>query len=71
MIIEIVFDIRYFLFILLLAVLGFANGFYILAKNIDEENPFAGKTFLKSIGFAYRMGLGDFDTSEFEGDYES
>jgi hypothetical protein len=71
MIAEITMDIRYFMFVLLLAVIGFGNGFFILAKTASEEDLFTGDSFLMSLVFSYRMGLGDFDTTGFEGEYKS
>ena len=41
MIIEIIYDMRYFTLIFFLAVIAFANSFHILGKN-SSEDPFAG-----------------------------
>lgn len=66
MIIEIVKDMKYFAFVLFLAVLAFANAFFVLSENSDPvEGRFSGKNFFFALIFSYRMGLGDFDTSGF------
>ena len=61
MIVEITADMKYFLVMLMLAVLAFANAFYIL--RVGE--PDTEQLFPYSLVFAYRMGLGDFITDEF------
>ena len=66
MIVEITYDMRYFIVILLMAVLAFANGFFILSRN-EQENGFIDNWFYKAFIFSYRLGLGDFDTEGFEG----
>lgn len=65
MIIEIVYDMRYFILIFFISVFAFANAFYILGRNMDEN--LAGRTFLLGFIYSYRMGLGDWDTGDFDG----
>jgi hypothetical protein len=68
MIIEIVYDIRLFIFVLLIAVVGFANGFFILAMNsvdVGSDKYFTGSSFGLALTYSYRMGLGDFDVGDF------
>ena len=66
MIIEITADMKIFLATVMLAMLGFANSFHILARN-DEgaAEPFTGANFIYAIIYSYRTGLGDFDTDGF------
>ena len=61
MIIEITSDMKYFLMMLLIAIIAFANAFYIL--NVGE--PDMEHLFPYSFVFSYRMGLGDFVTDQF------
>lgn len=64
MIIEISADMKIFLLTVLIAIIGFANAFYILALNSDGD-PFTGSNFLYAIIYSYRTGLGDFLTDDF------
>jgi hypothetical protein len=63
MIQAIILEMKYFVLALLIAILAFANTFYILGRN-DEEN-FAGENVWDAFIFSYKMGLGDFDTDGF------
>ena len=66
MIIEIWLDIRYFVVVLMLAILAFANSFYILSWNSrDLSEPFSGSTLPLSFIYSWKMGTGDFDTTQF------
>jgi hypothetical protein len=68
MIIDMIFDIRYFIFIYLIAVVGFANGMYLLAINdggSDTSKYFTGENMFQAIAYSYKIGLGDFDTGDF------
>ena len=69
MIIEITKDMGYFVLVLVIACLGFANCFFILARSNAEggAEPFTGTTAFRAFVYAYRMGLGDFDTDAFVG----
>ena len=55
-----------FLMILMIAVLGFAHSFFILAINENPDEPFTGDTIFKAIIYSYRSGLGDFDSDGFD-----
>ena len=61
MIIEIAHDMKYFFVVLMLAVVAFANAFYILTVNQPSVDALVPYSFV----FSYRMGLGDFDTDSF------
>lgn len=69
MIEEIFSDIKSFLIIFFLVIFGFANSFYLLAKNqeiltpIDVEVTY--NTVLKAIRYTYLLALGDFTTDDF------
>ena len=66
MIIEIVWDMRYFVLVLFIAVVAFANTFYVLGENSDPGSDwFSGNNFILTFIFSYRMGLGDFETDGF------
>mgnify|MGYP001578288496 CR=1 FL=1 len=66
MIMEIVNDMKNFLIVLVIGILGFANGFYIISQNqVNTEAPFAGETFSKAVIYTYRLTLGDFATDDF------
>jgi hypothetical protein len=70
MILEIMYDMRYFAFILIIGIFGFANGFYLLAINDagyeNNDKWFVGDNFLLAMVYSFRMGIGDFDVSNFE-----
>ena len=65
----IIVDMRYFVLALLMAIIAFANTFFILGRNSDGSN-FAGDTVFLAFIFSYKMGLGDFDTDGFGTDDE-
>jgi hypothetical protein len=69
MIIEIIADMKYFLGVLIIAIIALANGLFIAARNHGEER-FTGN-FIMTIIYSYRMGIGDFDTADFEGNSET
>ena len=64
MIQAIILEMKYFVLALVIAILAFANTFYILGRNSDEEN-FSGDNIWDAFIFSYKMGLGDFDTENF------
>jgi hypothetical protein len=80
MIIEIVKDMKYFMFVLLIGIIGFTGGLYVLQKGISvdcqdpndaecakesESNDFVGNNAIKSFIYTYRLTLGDFQLDEF------
>lgn len=66
MVIEITKDMRYFLLVLVIAMVGFGNSFFILARN--TPTVFTGGTFLRAFIYSYRTSIGDFNTDGFDGD---
>ncbi|CDW73665.1 wd-40 repeat protein [Stylonychia lemnae] len=65
MVVQMAYDIRIFIYIFFLTIIGFGNGFYLLSiSNRNEDDRFI-KSFPMSIMFVYRMALGDFDTEKF------
>ena len=66
MVIEVAYDMKYFLLILLLTVIGFGNAYYILASS-NENGYFTGGTFWNAFIYAYNQSLGSFDTSAYTG----
>ena len=70
-IIEITFDIRNFLFVFMVGVVGFGASFFILSNNNQanaEPNTFIN-SFSMSFIYSYRLSLGDFDTDAFGDSY--
>mmetsp|Transcript_12932 Transcript_12932/g.14849 ORF Transcript_12932/g.14849 Transcript_12932/m.14849 type:complete len:237 (+) Transcript_12932:5334-6044(+) len=64
MIQAIIIEMKYFVLALLIAILAFANAFYILGRNSPDAN-FTGNNIWDAFIFSYRMGLGDFNTDGF------
>ena len=63
----IIVDMKYFALALFIAIVAFANTFFILGKNSDDgEDKLAGNNIWKAFVFAYKMGLGDVDTGTFD-----
>jgi len=77
MIQEIVKDMATFAFVLLIAMVGFGNVFYILAVNALYTNPpdpdtdaiqFTGENnFLMALIYSFMTGLGNFSTDAYIG----
>jgi Ion transport protein len=74
MIIETVKDIRYFLFVLFIGIVGFAGGFYILQYGLygvgsdSDSNPqhlFVGTNPLLAIIYIYQLVMGNFNLGNF------
>mmetsp|Transcript_24760 Transcript_24760/g.21981 ORF Transcript_24760/g.21981 Transcript_24760/m.21981 type:complete len:209 (-) Transcript_24760:97-723(-) len=65
MIIEIIKDMTFFVGVLMIATIAFANAFYILGRNSAPDPNLAGENFLDAFIFSYKMGLGDFITDGF------
>ena len=67
MILEIVNDMRWFAFVMFLAVGAFGHTFFMVALNHSADSSnFVNNNFLKALIYAYRMGLGDFSVSDFD-----
>jgi len=66
-IIEITADIRYFLFVFLLGIMGFGATFMILSNNNDKDSE---TQFISSIGgafiYSYLLSLGEFNLDSFD-----
>ena len=65
MIQAIIIEMKYFVLALAIAIIAFANTFFILGRNSPDGANFSGNTIWDAFIFSYRMGLGDFDTSGF------
>jgi hypothetical protein len=62
MITYVVYDMRYFLLILFIAILAFGDAFLSLSSaNTDDENKFVSN-FLDSTVYTYKLILGEFNT---------
>lgn len=66
MLVEVIKDIKYFIFIFALTITAFAHAWFIFLKNGSEGSDLT--SFSLSLGYVYRLALGDFSTDEF-GDY--
>jgi hypothetical protein len=64
MIQAIIVEMKYFVLALLVAIIAFANTFFILGRNSEGVN-FAGENIWLAFIYSYRMGLGDFDVTGF------
>ena len=63
-IIQVVIDMRHFLFVLLLTFVAFGDAFYNIS-NANAEPLYEGGTFIGGVTYVYRLVLGDFDTTAF------
>ena len=61
---NITYDVQYFLYILIIAILGIANGFLILSRTNPPESQYV-TSITDSIFYTYRMIIGDFDVNKF------
>lgn len=66
MVIEITYDMKYFLFVFMLTVAGFGNCFMILARNYGTAEMFTGQTYWRAFIYSYNQALGNFDTSAYK-----
>lgn len=65
MVLEITFDMKYFLLIFMLAIAGFGNCFMILARNYGTDNMFTGQTYWRAFIYSYNQAMGNFDTDAY------
>lgn len=65
MVIEISYDMRYFLLVMIIAISGFGNCFMILARNYDPKEMFTGNNYLRSFLYSYNQAMGNFDTDAY------
>lgn len=63
-IVEVIFDMGIFLFVLLVVITAFGDSFLKISNGNDDENKFI-EDFLDSILFTYTMNLGDYDRTAF------
>ena len=68
MVIQITFDMKYFLVVFILAVAGFGNCFMILSRNYGTDNMFTGETYWRAFIYAYNQAMGNFDTEAYQND---
>lgn len=64
MIIEVIYDMGIFLFVLTIVVAAFGDSFLRISLGNDEENQFV-TSFVPAVLYAYSMILGGYDTSAF------
>lgn len=63
-IVEISSDIKYFLAVLWIGVVGFGVSFFVLSNNNDDDKQFIDG-FLESILYSYRITIGDFALDDY------
>jgi len=63
MIVEIVNDMKNFLIVLIVAIIGFSQGYYVLQQG--DPNNFAGPGVMNSIIYSYNLALGEFGLDYF------
>ncbi len=73
MILEIVNDMKNFLIVLLIGIIAFTGGLYIMQQGLDSRLPedddayrFVGTNLAKAFIYTYRLTLGDFQLDSFE-----
>jgi hypothetical protein len=71
MIIEVIYDMRIFLLVLMITIFGFANAFIIIARGYDGDSYLNDNDFINSILYTYRMILGDFNIDIFYSSQQS
>lgn len=67
MLMEIIYDIRYFLLVFSIGILAFANFYYLVnLGNMESVQEFNEDTYLNSIIYTYMQALGEFNQDNFE-----
>ena len=66
MIAQVVFDMKIFLLILVLVIMGFGHAFLALSQASDNEEDFVNGNFMMAIAYSYRVSMGDFDTTVYD-----
>eukprot|EP00347_Sterkiella_histriomuscorum_P008832 403343569 len=66
MIIEIVNDMKNFLMVLTIGIIGFSGGFYILQQGLTQEADGTPGNVFMSIIYSYRLAQGDFQLDFFD-----
>ena len=70
MILEILYDMKWFIFVMALAVGAFAHCFFILALNKSATQlNFVNNSFFYAIIYTYQMGMGNWNVADFEQTY--
>ena len=64
MIIEITYDMRFFLLVLIIAIAGFGNCFFIIARN--DAEMWTGDNWWRAFLYSYNAALGEFNTDPFD-----
>ncbi len=57
MLVEVIKDIKYFIFIFALTIVAFAHAWYVFLKNGEESEL---ENFAVAIGYVYNLALGEF-----------
>jgi len=65
MIITVIYDMRHFLLVLLVALIAFGDTFLVISLGNDEENQFTSG-FINSIIYTYCVILGGFDPADYD-----
>jgi ABC-type multidrug transport system fused ATPase/permease subunit len=65
MILEIIWDMKWFTLALFIAICAFGNSLYVIGRNADDN--LAGTNLLYGFIYSYKLGFGDFDTDNFAG----
>ena len=64
MIIEVIYDMRSFMLLLLITIAAFGDSLLSISLSNDEKNQFIGG-FVESMTYTYRLILGDWSTDDF------
>ena len=67
MIVQVTTESRFFLLILIISVMGFANAFWIVQGDSDR---FTDNNLSLAFIYSYRTGIGDFETDDFQRRHE-
>lgn len=64
MVLEVIKDIRYFIFIFVLTIIAFAHAWFVYLKNGGDDGG-SFKSVWNALGYTYRLSLGDFDVDKY------
>lgn len=65
MVLEITLDMKYFLLVLIIAIAGFGNFFFIMARNYGTDELFTGDNYWRAFLYSYNQAMGNFDTAAY------
>lgn len=68
MLVEVIKDIKYFIFIFALTIVSFAHAWFVFLKNGSDNTGI--NTFSLALAQVYRLALGDFNIISEFGDYK-